>query len=76
MNDKYEREPAEDDSDGTVELPPRFDEDGNRVSEDHLTSTINNLLGQAGFTSFLNNLGGGSRHDDDEGRSGRRRHRR
>ncbi|KAK5137149.1 hypothetical protein LTR08_000654 [Meristemomyces frigidus] len=80
MNDKYDREPRESDSDGTVDLPSRFDEHGNRADEggDQLTSTINNLLGQAGFTNFLNSLGGGGAGADneDDGRSGRRRHRR
>lgn len=74
MNDKYEREP-DSDSDGTVELPPRFDKNGNRIDgeNDQLATTINSFLSQAGLTDFLNNLGGGN--DDNERRSGRRRHR-
>lgn len=87
MNDKYERGPAESDSDGTVELPSRFDEHGNRVDGggDQLTNTITQLLGNAGIANLLGSLGGGGRdrdggggrdRDDDGGRSGRRRHRR
>ena len=76
MNDKYERPPSsakdENDSDGTVDLPPRFDEHGNRKAEggDAIEQLIGNLA-----TRFL----GGDEHSghgsDRESRSGRRRHR-
>ena len=79
MNDNYDRDPRESDSDGTVDLPPRFDEHGNHADSggDQLSSTLHNILGQAGFTNFLSSLGGGGagRDNYDEDRSGRRRHR-
>ena len=77
MNDKYERPPqsttTEEESDGTVELPHRFDERGNRKHDGG--DALQELLG--GLASkFL----GGSEDDhghgsDRESRSGRRRHR-
>jgi len=79
MNDKYDRKPNDSDSEGTVELPERFDEHGNRKAGegDQLANTINQFLGSAGITDLLGSLGGGGgRHDSDESRSGRRRHRR
>ena len=71
MHDKYERPPSgvqrDDESEGTVELPDRFDEHGNRKE------------GGDGFESLLGSLAskflGGSGGDDDEGRGGRSRHR-
>ncbi|RMX80750.1 hypothetical protein D0869_07316 [Hortaea werneckii] len=81
--DKHEREERDDDessSDGTVELPPRFDKHGDRLNDDDpLANTLNKFLGQAGFTDFLNHLGGGNNENDDRrGRGeggGRHRHR-
>lgn len=65
MNDKYERAPNDNDSDATEELPPRFDEHGNRRPErsDPLEQLIGNLTSRF--------LGGG----ENEERGGRRRHR-
>ncbi|KYG48832.1 hypothetical protein M433DRAFT_21887 [Acidomyces richmondensis BFW] len=73
MNDKYEREPNDSDSEGTVELPARFDERGNRMPEgdNPLVQAINGLLGSSALADLL----GGLSHHDDDGRSGRRRHR-
>lgn len=73
--------PSED-SDGTIELPDRFDEQGNRKHEDPLAQKINELInGQGGagglFKALLgggNDAGGGG-GDDDE-RPSRRRSRR
>lgn len=88
MHDQYERPPRgrrdrnaaeDDDSDGTIELPPRFDEHGNRKETDPLADRINELLGGAGLGNLLGRVmgsGGGSEDGDDGGRSGRRRHRR
>ncbi|KAI7267512.1 hypothetical protein KC345_g7920 [Hortaea werneckii] len=78
--DKYESEEPDDSesSDGTVELPPRFDKHGDRLHDDDpLASTLHKFLGQAGFTDFLNHLGGGNDENDDRrGRSeGGARHR-
>ncbi|TKA78877.1 hypothetical protein B0A55_03806 [Friedmanniomyces simplex] len=71
--DKYERESE---SDGTVELPERFDEQGNKKPDgDPLADGITKLLGGAGFADLLGRLGGGGGQDEDSGRSGRRRHR-
>lgn len=75
MHDKYEHSPEEEDSEGTVELPARFDEQGNRTDGDPLAEKINDLLGGAGFGNILGRVLGGE-NDDDGGRSGRRRHRR
>jgi len=74
MNDKYDREPKDSDSEGTVELPARFDERGNRMPEgaDPLAQAINGLLGSSALADFF---AGRSRRDDDDGRSGRHRHR-
>ncbi|KAI6816870.1 hypothetical protein KC340_g14938 [Hortaea werneckii] len=67
--DKHEREERDDDvssSDGTVELPPRFDIHGDRLHDDDpLANTLNKFLGQAGFADFLNHLGGGNDENDD-----------
>lgn len=76
--DNNEREKPDDDessSDGTVELPPRFDKHGDRLNDDDpLATTLNKFLGQAGFTDFLSHLGGGNNENDDR-RGGRHRHR-
>ncbi|RMX88881.1 hypothetical protein D0868_14744 [Hortaea werneckii] len=77
--DKHEREERDDDvpsSDGTVDLPPRFDKHGDRLHDDDdpLANTLHKFLGQAGFTDFLNHLGGGNDENDDR-RGGRHRHR-
>ncbi|KAI7209978.1 hypothetical protein KC333_g8471 [Hortaea werneckii] len=77
--DRHEREERDDDvssSDGTVELPPRFDKHGDRLNDDDdpLANTLHKFLGQAGFTDFLNHLGGGNDENDDR-RAGRHRHR-
>jgi hypothetical protein len=75
MHDKYEGEP-ESDSDGTIELPDRFDEHGNRKPErDPLAEGLNRILGDVGFGDILGRLAGGTHDDDEGGRSGRRRHR-
>lgn len=71
------------DSDDTVDLPDRFDENGNRKPEDPLAQKINELLaGQGGAGNLFKGLvggllggQGGGGDDDDEGRSSRRRHR-
>lgn len=76
MHDKYEHAPEGEESDGTIELPPRFDEQGNHKEADPLAEKINDLLGGAGFGNILGRVLGGSDNDDDGGRSGRRRHRR
>ncbi|KAK1810077.1 hypothetical protein LTR12_015556 [Friedmanniomyces endolithicus] len=72
---RYERE---NDSDNTVELPERFDEQGNRKPDgDPLADGITKFLGGTGFADLLGRLGGGGGGDEeDTGRSGRRRHRR
>ena len=76
-HDNYERQPQEEDSDGTVELPPRFDEQGNRKPDaDPLTDGLSRLLGGGGLGNLLGGLMGGDDRDEDSGRSGRRRHRR
>lgn len=87
MHDPHERRSRDDrdnDSDGTVDLPPRFDEQGNRKpGEDDLAAKINDLLsgkGGAGgiFKSiageFLGGQGGGGESDGES--KSRRRHRR
>lgn len=79
MHDKYEHDPKDSDSDGTVDLPPRFDEQGNRAAEgpgDHLSDKINELLsGRGGLGGLLGGLLGNEDHGNDDGRSGRRRSR-
>ncbi|KAK5114533.1 hypothetical protein LTR62_002468 [Meristemomyces frigidus] len=75
MHDQYERQP-ESDSEGTVELPPRFDKQGNRKTEDPLADGLSRLLGEGGLGDILGRLTGGRGQDSDGGgRSGRRRHR-
>ena len=94
MHDKYDDAPSSDEeeksSDGTVDLPARFDEHGNRKSDDALSDKIHDMLagrGVAGkfFQSLTGGLtgggngsdGGGDDHDDNnDGRTGRRRSRR
>lgn len=75
MHDQYDRPPSsatrgrrgdEDDSDGTVEMPRRFDDNGNSKEGG---GGLEDLLG--GLASKF--LGGGD--EGEEGRSGRRRHR-
>ena len=71
MHDKYES-----DSEGTVELPQRFDEHGNKKTDgDPLADGINKLLGGSGLADLLGRLGGGGQDDDDTSRGSRRRHR-
>ncbi|KXT04074.1 hypothetical protein AC578_4954 [Pseudocercospora eumusae] len=86
MHDKYDREPDED-SEATIDLPDRFDEQGNRKAEDPLAEKINDLLsGKGGAGNIFKSLaegflggeqhgsGGGGGESDDGGR--RRRSRR
>lgn len=87
MHDKYDRDPDED-SEGTIDLPDRFDEQGNRKPEDPLAEKINDLLsGKGGAGNIFKSLaegflggeqhgggGGGGGESDDGGR--RRRSRR
>lgn len=73
-----DRSPSEN-SDGTIELPARFDEQGNRKHEDPLAQKINELInGQGGAGGLFKTLLGGGKDagGDDEGRSSRRRSRR
>lgn len=73
-----DRSPSED-SDGTIELPDRFDEQGNRKHEDPLAQKINELInGQGGAGGLFKALlgGGNDGGSGDEGRSSRRRSRR
>ncbi|EMC95628.1 hypothetical protein BAUCODRAFT_576848 [Baudoinia panamericana UAMH 10762] len=73
MHDQYEREPDQE-SEGTIELPDRFDEHGNRKPVDPLAQGITRILGEAGLADILGRLTGGGQ-DDGDGRSGRRRRR-
>lgn len=72
MNDKYERAPSssssfhgtsrhhrddDEDSDGTIELPDRFDEHGNRKGEG--ADAFQNLLGTLAGRLFVGDEGGG-----------------
>lgn len=77
MNDKYERPPTastqrDDDSDGTIEMPERFDEHGNRKNEhgDPWSELIGGLA-----SKFLGGEEQGHGGSDSGSRSGRRRHR-
>jgi len=77
-----DRSPSEE-SDGTIDLPARFDEQGNRKHEDPLAQKINELInGQGGAGGIFKALLGGGGQDagggggTDEGRSSRRRSRR
>jgi len=84
FNDKYDRTPSGYDSDGTMDLPPRFDRDGNRKAEstgNDLADRIQDLLagrGSAGklFKGLAGGLleggGGGERDGRRGGRRGRR----
>lgn len=76
MNDKYERPPSgstynedEENSDGTIDMPARFDAKGNKIREtgDGLEGLIGTLASRF--------LGSGGGDDEEGGRSGRRRHR-
>ena len=76
MNDNYERPPSgsthnedEENSDGTIDMPARFDTKGNKIREtgDGLEGLIGTLASRF--------LGGGGDDEDGPGRSGRRRHR-
>lgn len=84
MHDKYDRDS---DSEGTIDLPERFDKNGNPKPEDPLAAKINDLLSGHGggggnifktlAEGFLGGqAGGGSTNDgdDDEESSRRRRH--
>lgn len=82
FNDKYDRAPARDsDSDGTEELPPRFDENGNHRHEstgNELADRIQDLLagrGPAGklFKGIAGSLMEEGNRDGDGGRRSRRR---
>lgn len=68
MNDKYERAPRsttdEGESEGTVDLPDRFDERGEPKKDDPLNDLISGLASRF--------LGGEQGRDEDEGGRGRR----
>lgn len=73
MNDKYDRPPRksrrrddDEESEGTVDLPPRFDEDGNRKPE--ANDALQQILGSLA-SKFL-----GGDEEERGGRSSRRRH--
>lgn len=80
FNDNYDRAPADSDSDGTVDLPSRFDDSGNRKPEstgNELADRIQDLLagrGSAGklFKGIAGSLMEGG-DGDDRRRSRRRR---
>lgn len=82
MHDRYDNSPDEEDSEGTIDLPARFDEHGNRKADDPLSEKINDLLSGKGLAGGLfRNLTGSLLNpdhdqDDNDGRTGRRRHRR
>ena len=86
FNDRYDRPPSGYDSDGTTDLPPRFDRDGNRKPEstgNELADRIQDLLagrGSAGklFKGIAGGLmegagGGGGDRDRDSRRGSRSR---
>ncbi|KAK4955039.1 hypothetical protein LTR10_007231 [Elasticomyces elasticus] len=65
------------DSDGTVELPQRFDEHGNpKPDTDPVTESLTQLLGGAGLAGLLGHLGGGANESNDNNDTGRSRRRR
>lgn len=76
MNDKYEHPPRSSTdeggrSDGTEDLPERFDSKGNKKSEDPLNDLISGLASR-----FLGGQQQGGGEEEDDGRRGRRhRHR-
>lgn len=78
MHDKYERPPSGttndegEDSDGTVEMPARFDKHGNKIVE--TPDTLQTLLGTLA-SRFLGGDDDAGERDSRDGRSGRRRHR-
>jgi hypothetical protein len=63
FNDKYDRTPSGYDSDGTTDLPPRFDRDGNRKPEstgNELADRIQDLLaGRGSAGKLFKGLAGG-----------------
>jgi len=71
MHDKYDRPPSsaprDDESDGTIELPERFDKNGNPKGGDALETLLGSLA-----SKFLGGGGGGGA-EEEEGRGGRRR---
>lgn len=78
FNDKYDRPPNDSDSEGTVELPRRFDDNGNRKHEsaaDELAERLQELLSGRGLAgSFFKSITDSLK---DEGyREGRKRSRR
>lgn len=88
-HDPHERRAGNDrdeDSDTTVDLPPRFDERGNpKPGKEDLAAQINDLLSGKGGAGglfktiageFLGGQGGGVDESDGESKSNRRRHRR
>ena len=83
MHDKYDRRDRDNDSDTTEDLPPRFDEAGNKRPEGgDLAEQINGLLnGQGGAGALFKQIAGGflggqGDSDDERGGSGGRRRRR
>ena len=76
MNDPYERGARRDDdnnSEGTVELPERFDEHGNRKAGGGESNPLEQILG-----SLASRFMGGDEQEhssERDSRSGRRRHR-
>lgn len=79
FNDKYDRSPHDSDSDGTVELPRRFDEHGNRKPDstaDELAERLQDLFsGRASAGSFFRGVAGSLMAEGERGREreGRRR---
>lgn len=86
MHDIYERPPPEDDeSDTTVELPPRFDENGRRMPDqagDPFAEKLQEMFAGKGLAGGLfkriagDFMGGGGGDDSDGESSGGRRRRR
>lgn len=66
----------EEDSDGTVEMPARFDRHGNKIDEtpDSLQALLGGLASKF-FSGEEGSGGGGGGGGERDGRSGRRRHR-
>jgi len=80
FNDKYDRPPSgnHSDSEETVELPPRFDEQGNKTPEgDNFAEKIQDMLTGKGMAGQLfKGLMGGEESDGGKGSSSGRRRRR